>query len=537
MATAEEYAGWIVKNQDKRGTPEFETVAQAYKLARQPKEEKAPNPAKDFGGLPFRPFGIDTGLTMPEGVSNFFAGAGKAGADIARGVGQAVGATSQQEVDEIKKRDRPLMQTGAGVSGNVAGNVAATLPAALIPGVNTVAGSAAVGGALGALQPVATGESRLENAAIGATGGAAGQAGANLIGRVARPVRSSLDEPLASLAQKAEQTYGIPLNAAQKTGSKPLAIVDSVLDNMPLTADRQAVAKGLQRKAFNKAALATVGQNADQATPEVLNAARTQIGNAFDQISGRNNVQLGDGFLNALVKLDAEKTAFSSPKIGETVEKGLDLASKGNISGSEYQRVRTVLGKASKDAFSSGNSELGQALKSVKSALDSAADSSISAADKQAWTQARKQWQALKVIEKAAAPTSKDAVSGNVSPAKLAQALQSVDKKGFTYGTRGDELSDLARIGQAFVKDQIPDSGTAQRTFYQRVLSQNPITSAWQAATGGISLPVQMAINSKAGQRYLSQGPLSPQAALVARALRQGAGMTGGALPVALNAE
>lgn len=34
MATAEKYAEWLVANQAKKGTPEFETVAQAYKIAR-----------------------------------------------------------------------------------------------------------------------------------------------------------------------------------------------------------------------------------------------------------------------------------------------------------------------------------------------------------------------------------------------------------------------------------------------------------------------------------------------------------------------
>jgi hypothetical protein len=34
MATAAEYAGWIVANKDKQGTPEFETVAQAYQIAK-----------------------------------------------------------------------------------------------------------------------------------------------------------------------------------------------------------------------------------------------------------------------------------------------------------------------------------------------------------------------------------------------------------------------------------------------------------------------------------------------------------------------
>ena len=35
MATAEQYADWIVKNKDKKGTPEFEKVSAAYKLAKQ----------------------------------------------------------------------------------------------------------------------------------------------------------------------------------------------------------------------------------------------------------------------------------------------------------------------------------------------------------------------------------------------------------------------------------------------------------------------------------------------------------------------
>lgn len=35
MATADEYAAWIVKNADKKGTPEFDTVAAAYKDAQQ----------------------------------------------------------------------------------------------------------------------------------------------------------------------------------------------------------------------------------------------------------------------------------------------------------------------------------------------------------------------------------------------------------------------------------------------------------------------------------------------------------------------
>jgi hypothetical protein len=52
MATAEQYATWIVQNQSKQGTPEFETVAQAYQVAKglqnqaQMAEKATPEPTK-----------------------------------------------------------------------------------------------------------------------------------------------------------------------------------------------------------------------------------------------------------------------------------------------------------------------------------------------------------------------------------------------------------------------------------------------------------------------------------------------------------
>jgi hypothetical protein len=57
MATAEQYADWIVKNKDKKGTPEFETVAEAYKLARSetvapsvtPPQRRSTDFAEDLG--------------------------------------------------------------------------------------------------------------------------------------------------------------------------------------------------------------------------------------------------------------------------------------------------------------------------------------------------------------------------------------------------------------------------------------------------------------------------------------------------------
>ena len=51
MATADEYATWIVKNADKKGTPEFDTVAAAYKDARQSIPSEATAPTRGKAGM------------------------------------------------------------------------------------------------------------------------------------------------------------------------------------------------------------------------------------------------------------------------------------------------------------------------------------------------------------------------------------------------------------------------------------------------------------------------------------------------------
>jgi hypothetical protein len=137
-------------------------------------------------------------MTAPEAAPNptdgmssselFLAGTGKAFADVGRGLGQlarkampdkaadAIGLPTQADIDGAKARDAALMNTTAGKVGNITGTVAAALPTVFIPGAATLPGAAAVGAGIGFTQPVASDESRLENTAVGAAGGAGGVA-------------------------------------------------------------------------------------------------------------------------------------------------------------------------------------------------------------------------------------------------------------------------------------------------------------------------------------------------------------------------
>ena len=90
MASAEDFAKWIVQNPDKRGTPDFDTVAQAFQAAReaetaQPQAEPqqtAPRSLLDrIKGLG------ETGLTLATGATT---GTFGALGGVAKTIGQNV---------------------------------------------------------------------------------------------------------------------------------------------------------------------------------------------------------------------------------------------------------------------------------------------------------------------------------------------------------------------------------------------------------------------------------------------------------------
>jgi hypothetical protein len=109
----------------------------------------------------------DPSAGMNEG-EKFRAGMGKAFTDIARGAGQALGLTNRADVAESRKLDAPLMNTGAGLAGNIGGNIAAFLPTAALPGANTLTGGATIGAVAGALQPSTSTEETVRNIGLGA---------------------------------------------------------------------------------------------------------------------------------------------------------------------------------------------------------------------------------------------------------------------------------------------------------------------------------------------------------------------------------
>jgi hypothetical protein len=178
------------------------------------------------------------------GADKFFAGVGKGMTDVVRGVGQvarhvlptsvadAIGAPTQADIDNAKERDAPLMRSGAAVSGDITGSIAAAVPAMFIPGAGTLGGAAAIGAGLGAVQPVASDESRLMNTAVGGLAGAGGVVAGRVAGALWKGGKA-LIEPFTergrqNIAGRTLDRFGVKpqdvanvSNAPTITGAKP----------------------------------------------------------------------------------------------------------------------------------------------------------------------------------------------------------------------------------------------------------------------------------------------------------------------------
>lgn len=191
---------------------------------------KAESPAAQGNTLQvYNPFGnnFDTGINLSPNVNNFLAGAGKASTDLVRGIkqlgahvgdfvdprqqtlsGLISGQQPQSRVDDLRQQeaearrlDKPLMDTKAGLMGDIAGTTVDALPAMFIPGANTYAGSALIGSGLGLLQPTTSGAETAKNVGQAAVLSPLSLLGGRLTAGALNGLKSALWDPFTEAGQ------------------------------------------------------------------------------------------------------------------------------------------------------------------------------------------------------------------------------------------------------------------------------------------------------------------------------------------------
>lgn len=154
MASVEEYASWLVANKDKAGTPEFNTVAQAYQALRgQDQATPSPNPAYQKGKDEPSPLvrglaNVAQGPTF--GFSDEIAGAVNAVKNLTQGKpmgeGYREGRDYLRGVQDQYRQDFPIASVATQLAASaplLATNLLGQVPGlgrVLSPAVNTVSG-------------------------------------------------------------------------------------------------------------------------------------------------------------------------------------------------------------------------------------------------------------------------------------------------------------------------------------------------------------------------------------------------------------
>lgn len=497
-------------------------------------------------------------------VENFAAGAGKAVSDLGSGFHQlyakAADAISPQaptmsglvtgqqptraagvqaDIDEAKRLDAPLMNTGAGIAGNLAGNVAMTvLPGSVVAKgaqglgmartalaarafVNpaTYAGAAGAGATVGALQPVATGDpDHLMNAGLGAVGGVVGQGVVNGIGRLVQPIKNALD-PIRQKAIDTLQSAGVPLDLAQVTGSPTLNRIRSVLNDNPFTAGAQASLAGRQREAFTTAVSNLMGENAPALTSDVMGGVRDRTNGVIGDVLNRTNVQPRPAWVDKATSAQAGAIENQKTPVVSMVNRLFDAIDPqtGTIPGQVAYGIKKDLDRIANTQDTTQN----YLVRQVRSALLDGVNGSLSRADQSAFASARGQQAIMHKVE-GAIPTDG---SGELSVNKLANILgQKANRSASIYGNGPQDLVNLAQSGKQVLGDNMPNSGTAARA--AMMLAPGAIvgvgtglyTDDWEKAAkygiGAFGAPklAQFVMNNPTAVRVLSQGVTSPAA-------------------------
>lgn len=348
------------------------------------------------------------------------------------------------------------------------GEMVANLPAA------TPMGMALVGG----LEYGTPGE-RAARAGMGYAGGKAGQALGAGVARMLGPRSADTAPKLADeFFAGGNNKFGIPLSVGQQTQSKPAQIIESVLANLPGSSGVIAKARDRTYGAFNEAVAKTFGEDASKLTPEVMGEARKRAGSAIGEIAERNTMQFDEPLFNEMLRISERAKNDLTPDQGKVVVNWInnvvrDVRPDSTVAGSVYKAYDSRLGSLSKEY----GGTLGNVLGDLRQSLRTAMDRSISPEDAAKWATARKQYMNLMTVADAAKNTG----DGSLSPARLLQAVNAAQKNA-KFGS-GNDLAELAQWAKTTLPDKIPNSGTAQRLFWQKAIS-NPLTTV--GAIGGL---------------------------------------------------
>ena len=280
MATADEYASWIVKNADKKGTPEFDTVSKAYQMAKGDNQEGPRSLASKVGG---------TLAAVPETLMHL-------GSEVAAFPVEGVASAAALATGKPGERVQDARQAVSDVSGAMTYQPRTPEGRALSGGVDTVLGApGAVADYAGGKVTDVTGSAGAGAATSLAIQSAVAVFGGEGLAAVRRATGAAKPIPLAQAATKAEKYVATRTNLDWKSLSTEfksklakIATDSQVLDNLdPKAVERVGRAQSLGLPISRGQATRNLGQITQEE-----NLQRSEAGQPLRDISTQQDIGL-----------------------------------------------------------------------------------------------------------------------------------------------------------------------------------------------------------------------------------------------------
>lgn len=398
----------------------------------------------------------------------------------------------QKEIDESRRLDAPLMDTKSGAVGNVLGNIAAAAPAMFIPGANSVAGASVMGGAMGALQPTATGESRLENAGVGAALGGAGQYGlgklagalqARLAGQEAQGALQASQNSVRDETLRAAQQAGYVVPPSQAGGGTISRILEGVSGkyktNQAAAIKNQNVTDSLARQAL--------GLAEDQPiTREAMQTVRDRaFQSGYEPLANAGAIETDRVFQKALDNIvsDYQGAARSFPGAADNViMKRVDALRTGSLDVGDGLKMTRILRDEANAAYATGNPALGKATKKAATAIEDQIERALEGAGKDG-AELLKNFREARTLMAKSHSVEKAIVEGGgqVNARALGAALQ-----------RGKPLTDELKTIGAFANNFKDVAGVPQSGWANPITALDAFGAAGMAGMGAGPLSVAL---------------------------------------------
>lgn len=578
MAKAEDYAKWIVANQDKQGTPDFETVAKAYQEA------------KAAEGLQAAPVGegMPTARAGAPAAAQAVTAEQPAGYNVFATLANAPGSLYRNTIGGLVDAVSSPVQTVQGMTDIARGAFYKAMPEPVQRGLTAIAPynplgdpatlqrSQAMAAAAGKefVRPYSSGaefQQTMEQdpfrfvsdvSTVLGGGGAALRAAnmggktaavanaltkagenTNLLNMLSKPVAAVVSPAVAPGVQKL-MAEGITPTVGQILGGG-FKRAEEGLTSIPVIGD------------FIKSAQARA---VEQLGTAAFNRALKPIGESLPaNTTGREAVQfVSDKLDDAYAKLLPKMTVQADPAFGTQISNLRQMVQQSAIDPNAVKAFDRFLDTNVVNKFQGQQAITGQTLKQIQSDLRERINllGASTDADQRLMAQALKEVQDqfrqlvirsnpqnaaelkaidtgyanFKRVEKAAGLTG--AEEGVFSPAQLQSAVRAMDKSKDKnqFATGQALMQDLSETGKTVLGNKLPDSGTPYRSLAALIASGSAGAAGYPAIAGG--LLAGPALYSAPGQR-LAAAALTARpagAAAVANQLRANQGVKAGAI-------